>query len=389
MNKSPLAAFFLSFIPGAGHAYLGRPFRTIFYGGTFFGAIGLLFFLEITVNFLDESFIYFLLFIAGAAWFINMMDMILILVSGKVQRTGAAVPPAYGDFSGSDPMSASVTLERQQEKSRTILLSFIPGLGHMSLGLMQRGITYLISFAGLFAIITFLSIIMNSGSLLIFLLVLPVIWIHCMFDAIQHLHAKQNGLPLVDRSLFEDLESNIASGRKNKVLAIALSIFPGAGHLYLGLQKRGLQLMGGFLLSIYIMDNLRLSLFFFLLPLFWCYAFFDALQQTSRYERQALSDDPLLPQLVPYQRWFGLGLLGFGLYYLLDRIAAEVTSRISNEIYSQYMQIKYMLPTAVIAFIMIIIGMRLAFGTKMAKPSVPPAALPAAAYDDKREEEIR
>lgn len=32
MNKSPLAAFFLSFLPGVGHAYAGRPVRAVLYG---------------------------------------------------------------------------------------------------------------------------------------------------------------------------------------------------------------------------------------------------------------------------------------------------------------------------------------------------------------------
>ncbi len=52
--------------------------------------------------------------------------------------------------------------------------------------------------------------------------------------------------------------------RKNKTIAMLLSMFPGAGHMYLGLQKRGLQLMAAFLFSVYFMDALRLSLFFVL-----------------------------------------------------------------------------------------------------------------------------
>ncbi|RCW41203.1 hypothetical protein [Paenibacillus prosopidis] len=377
MNKSPLTAFLLSFIPGAGHAYLGRPIRTVLYGGAFFGPLVLLLLLSFANNGGDEVLV--LLFISVMSWGINMMDMIITLVSGKVPGRAAAAPP-YGSFAEASDGAVPLSFDQQREKSRTIMLSLLPGLGHMSIGLMQRGITFLISFIGLFAIIVFLSVIMGTGALLIFLLGLPVIWIYSMFDAIQQLHAKQRGEQLTDRAIFEDLEAHIASGRKNKVLAIALSIFPGAGHLYLGLQKRGLQLMGGFLLTIYIMDNLRLSLFFFLLPLYWCFAFFDALQQSSRYERQTLTDDPVLTQLVPYQRWFGIALLGFGVYYLLDRVAAEVASRYSSEIYSQYVQIKYMIPTAVVAFIMIIVGLRLAFGSKTNAESqitAPPAAAPA------------
>jgi hypothetical protein len=34
-----------------------------------------------------------------------------------------------------------------------------------------------------------------------------------------------------------------------------ISVFPGAGHMYIGLQKRGLQLMLLFLGFIYILDD--------------------------------------------------------------------------------------------------------------------------------------
>lgn len=389
MNKSPIAAFLLSFIPGVGHAYVGRPIRAVLYGGAFFGPLAMLLLLAMSGGYMEDGLIFFLLFVAGMAAIINMIDMVIGLISGKaLSRYPNHSHPNQQPYAQPDPSFVHLEIEHQREKSRTILFSFVPGLGHMNMGLMQRGITFLISFIGWFAIIVFLSMIVHRGELLVFLLALPVIWVYSMFDAISQLNAKQRGEQLVDRAIFEDMESYISSGRKSKVLAIALSIFPGAGHLYLGLQKRGLQLMAGFLLSIYIMDNLRLSLFFFLLPLFWCYAFFDALQQTSRYERQTLTDEPVLTQLVPYQRWFGFGLLGFGAYYLLDRVAVEITSHISNQIYSQYMQVKYMIPTAVVAFVMIIVGLRLAFGSKTTipqskgKPSERPPSMLA-----KREEE--
>ena len=406
INKSPLSAFLLSFIPGFGHAYLGRYIRFIVYAGGFFGPLGILFLMLIT-NSLEDEIAAILIFFSITAAFVNMLDMVITLLTGKAEALGggsyptssygAGAPPMYGPAYGAADQAEMYTAygkgdasdykhaysphsypylqqsqAHQMEKTRTIMFSFIPGLGHMSTGLMQRGITFLVSFIGLFAIIVFLSVIMNSGAILIFLLALPVIWIYCMFDAIQLLNEKQAGAPIEDRSMFEQLESHVASGRKNKVLAISLSIFPGAGHLYLGLQKRGLQLMAGFLLAIYIMDNLRLTLFLFLLPLFWCFAFFDALQQTSRYERQALSDEPVLAQLVPYQRWLGIGLLGFGIYYLADRIIVEVLRKYwidYNEFYNTYLQFKYMLPTVIIAFIMIIVGMRLAFGVKSKKTS--------------------
>ncbi|MFF2890237.1 hypothetical protein [Paenibacillus sp. NPDC057967] len=408
MDKSPLVAFFLSFIPGAGHLYLRRPIRGLLYGGGFFGAIALaLFIWFVSGGYGNEEFVIFLMFVAAVFGFVNMLDMIITLVSGKVftpQATHGYMPhgeyaggpshtgppPPYGPagFPGASYNQQGVPpgpgyaqrpdYELEQMKSKTIMMSIIPGLGHMNLGLMQRGITFLVSFVGLFAITLFLSFITNSGSLLVFLLALPVIWIYSMFDASSLVQQKMRGEALEDKSLFEGVEAHIASGQKNRVFTIALAIFPGAGHLYLGLQKRGLQLMAGFLLAIFIMDNLRLSLFLFLLPLFWFFAFFDALAQLSRYGRQQMNDEPLLPAIVPYQRWLGIGLLGFGIYFLIDRILLDTVLRNWPGLYQQYMQYKYMLPTAVIAFVMIVIGLRLAFGRRSLlgsgtpSPSEPP-----------------
>ncbi|MCR2805288.1 hypothetical protein [Paenibacillus soyae] len=407
IRKSPLTAFFLSFIPGAGHAYLGRTGRLVMYGGGFFGSLLLAAFALATDSDEIGAFMLVMAFLFG---FVNMLDMIITIISGKAfapAMPGGYPPPANYEaaaggglaepYGASDPQQGAAFgsarahyaspayHEQQQEKTRTILLSIIPGLGHMNLGLLQRGITFLVSFVGLFAIIVFISIITNSASMLVFLLALPVIWIYGIFDASSLVTSKHNGALLEDRSLFEGIESHIASGQKNKVLTIALSIFPGAGHLYLGLQKRGLQLMGGFLLAIYIMDNLRLSLFLFLLPLFWCFAFFDALAQLSRYGRQRLSDEPVLPMFVPYQRWLGVGLLGFGVYFLVDRILIRELLDYFPHIYAQYMEYKYMLPTVIIAFVMIVIGLRLAFG----RSSVLSAGPLERGYDSRADEEGR
>lgn len=414
MNKSPLVAFLLSFIPGAGHLYLRRPIRGLLYGGGFFGALALALFILVAGGGANEEFILFLLFVAAVFGFTNMLDMIITLVSGKVFVPAAAAGyMPYGEYSGNGAPNAvppsphdvagfqggpynqqssaqtgpgynqRIDYGQEQMKSKTILMSIIPGLGHMNLGLMQRGITFLVAFVGLFAIILFLSFITGSGSLLVFLLALPVIWIYNLFDASSLAQRKIQGEPLEDKSLFEGIEHHIASGQKNRVLTIALAIFPGAGHLYLGMQKRGLQFMAGFLLAIYIMDNLRLSLFLFLLPLFWFFAFFDALAQLSRYGRNQMIDEPLLPVFVPYQRWLGIGMFGFGVYFLVDRILLNIVFKIWPESYHQYLQYKYMLPTAIIAFVMIVIGLRLAFGRRSLLGSGVPTNSAPPRYDDR------
>jgi TM2 domain-containing membrane protein YozV len=369
MSKNPVVALLLSFIPGVGHAYLGRPFRCLLYGGAFFGS---LMFLFLAVQSGDGGDIgLFFLFTAALSWLINMVDMVVTLLSSK--------PPA-GPYNerGDIPFDPGyIAFEQQREKTSTVLLSLIPGLGHMSLGLMQRGITFLVAFLGLFAIIVFIGVVTNTSAFLIFLLGLPVIWIYSIFDSIQQLHRKQRGEELNDRPLFEEIENHMGTGKKNKVLAAILSLFPGAGHLYLGLQKRGLQLMGGFLIAIYLMDSLRLSIFLFLMPLLWFYAFFDAMQQMSRYERGELNDQAVVAQLAPYQKWIGIGLLALGIYYLGDRVMGNYISQTWPDIYAEYVKLKYNLPTAVVAFLMIALGFRLVFGGGSgSRPYTAPEPLP-------------
>ena len=66
---------------------------------------------------------------------------------------------------------------------------------------------------------------------------------------------------------------------------------------------------------------------------------------------------------MPYQRWIGAGLLLVGIYYLLDRIAQQLIRDKFQELWSQYVEFKYMIPTIIIAFILILFGIKLLFGT--------------------------
>ncbi|MFC4075596.1 hypothetical protein [Salinithrix halophila] len=66
----------------------------------------------------------------------------------------------------------------KQSKAATFILSFIPGLGHFHLGLMNRGLQLMIVFFGaafLFNLIDFS-----------FPFALPIIWFFGLFDALQH-----------------------------------------------------------------------------------------------------------------------------------------------------------------------------------------------------------
>ncbi|WP_314589663.1 hypothetical protein [Paenibacillus terrigena] len=365
--RSKGIAFFASFIPGLGHYYVGKKVRAVLYAMLFFGALGLGVLGSIATND-DAPFVSGVIaaFIVGS---INMLDMIFYLVRTPyipstygeqfLQDAGLG---GYGPYGPHGPMQP--TPRQESERFFTILLSFVPGLGHFYLGLMHRGLSFLIAFFGLGTMLIFVTAVTNQGGFAVFLGLLPIIWLYCMFDAVQAAHRKQQGDLLLDRTLFDDFDSFREDGRRSKMLAMVLSLLPGAGHMYLGLQKRGLQLMVGFLGSIYILDFMRLSLFFFFIPLIWCFSFFDTLQQLNRYSRgDLLRDTPIVRWLPTHNRWMGFGLIVIGAYYMFDQIALPMLENYFPNWIVRY-QVQQYFQTLVIAVLFIGGGVKLLFGGK-------------------------
>jgi hypothetical protein len=365
VNKNPMLAFLLSCLPGVGHFYLGRKIRGFFYGTGVIVTILFFLFLAAANPYDEVTFIIIGLFIAVFIWGINMLDMILFLLKNNQQMSRVNVQTDQNDLDS--PVSVD------NERFYTILMSFIPGLGHFHLGLMNRGLTFLIGFFGLGIMIVFITLVTHQGGFMVFLGVLPIIWIYNMFDSIQQLNRKQKGEELVDRTILEDFEeTRHEQGKKSKALATILSMFPGAGHMYLGLQRRGLQLMAAFLFGIYILDILRLTVFLFLIPLIWFYSFFDALQKVSKHGEEEIEDIPLVSYFINHQRWIGIGLIILGMYYMFDNIVIPIIEPSFSQMfginfhdwYYNYFQM------AVICILLIGGGIKLLFGSKNRKESV-------------------
>lgn len=374
--KNPLTAFFLAFIPGFGHFYLKKSIRGALYflGFTFSIFLGLV--LTVVGGFMDAVIVG--IIIGIFIGLINLIDIVVTIYNyisaenrergmGSAKFNAAQTPGTHED---QQPGSESDHLHHTSDERSfsTIILSLIPGLGHFHLGLMNRGLTFLIGFFGLATMIIFVTILTGQSGFAVFLGILPIIWIYNMFDTTQLLTRRRQGETLVDQTILEDF-SNQDKGKKSKALAMILSIFPGAGHMYLGLQKRGFQLMAAFLLSIYILDVLRLSLFLFLIPLIWFFSFFDALQRIAKHEEGEQEDIPIISYLVNHQKWLGIGLLLMGLYYLLDSILMPSLSNMLHNAfdidimhwYHNYFQ------TAIVCLLLIGGGLKLLWGSKKKK----------------------
>jgi hypothetical protein len=309
--KNPIIAFLLAFFPGGGLLYLGKVLRGFAYMfGEFF--LIAIFFMAITSGVGEPALIIVLLGVV--LYIINLVD------------TGITASKLFQNKKVLAEPSVAQANDFEYERFRTLLLSFIPGIGHFQLGLLNRGMTLLTAFLGLGVMVLFVTALTHRGEFLVFLAILPVIWVYGFFDAMQQLNRKQQGETLVDRTILDDFETRREEGKKSKAIATFLSIFPGAGHLYLGLQRRGIQLMAAFLFSIYILDILRLGIFLFLIPIIWFYSFFDGLQKASKYGDEPMDDTPIISYFISQQKWIGIGLVLLGLYYLTTSILLPVIS---------------------------------------------------------------
>ena len=107
-------------------------------------------------------------------WVVNLLDLVITIINqSKKQATGELTESS-----------------KESERFYIILLSIIPGLGHFQLGLMQRGLTFLVACTGIGSMIIFVALLTSQESFLIFLVTLPVLWIYNFFDVVQQLQKK-------------------------------------------------------------------------------------------------------------------------------------------------------------------------------------------------------
>lgn len=351
-QKNPIIAVLLAFLPGGGMLYLGKMFRGIVLLLLIVGSVpvaALLFNVQ-----------------ADPIAFLILGGGLLVYISSIVNTAIVTSKLLKANSEGKNENETAQSQQLSTERFYTIILSIIPGLGHFQLGLMNRGVTFLASFLGVTAMIIFITAMTGRDEFLVFLIIVPVILVYSFFDTMQLLNKKEAGEELSDRSILEDLEAHHEGGKKSKAIATFLSMFPGAGHLYLGYQRRGVQLMAAFLFSIYILDVLRLGIFLFFVPIIWFYSFFDGLQRASKHGKEPLEDVPIVSYFINQQKWIGIGLVFLGVYYLVTNLMLPALSPI---IY-QYLNIDIhywvytYLQTGLVCILLIGGGIKLLSGSK-------------------------
>jgi TM2 domain-containing membrane protein YozV len=156
--KSKVKAFFLSFIPGLGHIYLGENNRGLIFLGGFLSYI-------FTASFLNHSYDiiggYSRVFEAAipALWIFNVLDCVI-----NAEKINKGMINLANDKSSED-----------ERKLISFMLSVIPGLGQLYLGEREKGQKLL----SLFLVVYILSSLVNID---ILRLGIPAIIIYSILD---------------------------------------------------------------------------------------------------------------------------------------------------------------------------------------------------------------
>ena len=249
---------------------------------------------------------------------------------------------------------------KKKSKFLVFMLSFLPGLSHFYVGFKQRALIFFMLFLGsIFGTLGICFLLRDSDPAISLIFVLPLIWFISMIDAISSIDklSEQNLNNNADVSI-ESLENQNILGlgfTNKKLITVAFSLIPGAGHMYLGFQNRGLQLMTIFFFSTFLMDWLHMSLLIFILPVIWFYSFFDAFHRIEE-EKTVKEEDEIqiLSWISNHSKWTGWGLIILGCFTIFERIISPLINY----------QIRNCIQTGIVALILIGGGIKLLMGSK-------------------------
>lgn len=239
---------------------------------------------------------------------------------------------------------------RDKSKLIAFILSFLPGLAHLYIGLKERALIFFILLVvGVTGGIGLSVLTYSNGFLVLTIIGYLLLWLIAlidMFSAWKNIEMKQ----LYNNSeIFRDIPDKKLN---KKSLTLALSVVPGAGHMYLGYQKKGLIIMGSFFFSIFFMGWLGISMLLFLLPLIWFYSFFDAMHIADGSQEEIKNQALVLPEIKP--EWVGIALVVIGVVILLEKILYPFID------YS----IRRFIQTSVVSLTFIIVGINMLIKNK-------------------------
>ncbi|AEV67323.1 hypothetical protein [Acetivibrio clariflavus] len=256
---------------------------------------------------------------------------------------------------------------RTKSKFTTFILSFIPGLGHIYLGFNTRGGIFMIAemIAAALAILMENTDIFGGGSsTAIPLCLIPVVWIASLVDSLT-LVDKINDIAICNSEEKKDILLEQLEQQNKKTIAMVLSIIPGAGHMFLGLQRQGLQLMAIFFLSFFITDWINLSIFMPLIPIIWFFGLFDAMNKAAGNDKRDDSDVLFVnwfrngkPLVKNANKYLAYALIAIGCLLLAEKIIFPELEKFIRFNFREYFRV------IILSVLFIIGGVKMLMGTE-------------------------
>lgn len=252
---------------------------------------------------------------------------------------------------------------KKKSKFLVFILSPLPGLSHLYLGWTRRALVFFGVFLGLcVGAMTMDNISYQTSNMIgpLIFFVIALLWFIALAEALNL--AGRNIDPDADGDEFKILnsgEKGLLFISDRKMIALAFSSIPGAGHMYLGLIKQGAQLMAGFFFMLLLSGWLDLSLLGFVIPVIWFYSVFDIYHLLEDEEEVQLDSSTIFDWFSTHPGWLGWGLIALGLLVIVQRIASPALAYLLSESMRSYIE------TTFVALILIGGGIKLLLGSKV------------------------
>jgi hypothetical protein len=284
---------------------------------------------------------------------------------------------------------------KKKSKFLVFILSPLPGLSHLYLGWTRRALVFFGVFVGLcVGAITMGNIGYQTsnmiGPLIVFVILL--LWFIALAEALSLAERNtQLGADGDETRILDTEEKGLLFISDRKLIALAFSAIPGAGHMYLGLIKQGAQLMAGFFLILLVSNWLHLNILAFVIPVIWFYSVFDIYHLLEDEAEVQLESSTLFDWFSTHPSWLGWGLIALGLLVIIQRIAGPALAYLLSDSIRNYIE------TAFIALILIGGGIKLLLGSKVKENKGKEARMAAKQHEqeiaidsaDKLDEEIK
>lgn len=157
--------------------------------------------------------------------------------------------------------------------------------------------------------------------------------------------------------------------KHSKKLAIFFSFLPGAGHMYLGLIKQGMELMGLFFFVFFAVTSFNIEFFIIFVPVIWFYSVFDVNEKASKDSELKDGDLPIFNsanftksiKASNTEKYIAYILVAMGIISLVDNVMIPLMEQ-----YFDYVIIRTVKDTCISAAL-IVIGIFMLKGKKVKK----------------------